>query len=139
MLFGTVGPKEKEVLERVLRGVRDVSVWGVEPGRSGSAEWPWVNLRPGDAVVFAGLKRVMASGVVIAKLESVQPLGDRLWASPAWRNIYLISGLKLHDLPFGELNRAAGYRPTARPQNLRLVVGPKAANILRWLGSIRRS
>jgi hypothetical protein len=131
-----VPPGQRVALESMLSSITGVATWGVEPGRGKSGQRAWQLLKHGDLVVFGGLRRVLASGFVVGKIECEQ-LADELWGSDTgerWPNIYFLQQVELYDnLPFAEFNRAARYKPTARPQNLRLIRGQRAGRIIDWL------
>lgn len=134
-----VSDADRARLEPLFAGMASVATWGIEPSNNTSLQRAWRDLKRGDLAIFGGLNRVLASGFVITTLESEQ-LGRNLWdavASESWRNIYFLDQVDLYnDLLILEFNRIAGYEPTARPQNLRLITGDAANRLVDWLGSI---
>jgi 5-methylcytosine-specific restriction endonuclease McrA len=138
-ILENVDERDHAKLAPLLAPLSAVPIWGIEPSDNTSLQKAWRDLKPGDLAVFGGLNRVLASGFIIAKFESEQ-LGRSLWdgvAGETWKNIYLLDSVELYDnLSILELNQVAGYKPEARPQNLRLLTDDIARRLVDWLGSL---
>lgn len=130
---------ERSRISGLLSNREAVATWGIGRSNNSSVLRAWRDLSRGDVVLFAGLKKILASGVVIGKTESKE-LGNALWGSDgsgSFELIYFLEDVVHHnDLTVVDFNRAAGYQDNARPQNARLLTAQRAASVLSFLEAV---
>lgn len=103
--------------------------WGVEDGKNGVNHRRWLNLKPGDIVFFAWKKSLHSRACVTGTLSS-ETLSEYLWGDKKYRNIYLLNDLEYVNIPYSQLNRAAGYKKNYCARGFQVLSKEKSARVL---------
>lgn len=101
-----------------LRGTfqtRPIAVWGSRPGSKNRSNFEVMS--PGDDILIVEGERIRLIGKVAAKIHSAA-LAHELWkpvgktGGETWELVYFIANPQEVNVPFGELGRLFGYRPS---------------------------
>lgn len=117
-------------------GTRPVAVWGVTTGGNGTNAAKWQKIQEGDIALFLQKGRAVAKGTVAFKVRSAK-LAKSLWGvddnGDTWEWIYFLDPVQQVDIPYDQLNRAAGYEAANRFQGFNVVASDRSAGILQLL------
>lgn len=84
----------------------------------------------GDVVLFTGLKKVRAVGVVGVVLSNAE-FGDQMWVphptDGSWRNIYSLQSFEPADIPYEDIWALDGFNDRDNFMGLRPLDPPRAA------------
>lgn len=141
LILTSVSDSEKVYLSSVFRDLPQIATWGMIDSNNTSQQKAWRDVKRGDAVVFAGLKKILASGTFLGKVESTN-LGSALYQPQkdgrGFEFIYFVDDVQVYEfVAWDEFRSVVGYKPHDRPHNARLLTGVKAQLALDWLRTYR--
>ena len=111
--FESIEEYLKEDDKAALQGEDPLRIWGNTPG-SYSQRKGWIDMEPGDIVLFYQSGKFTYAGKVYHKLDN-ERLSKKLWpddkGDKRWNLIYFLQDIKGVDIPLSLIRNYSGYKP----------------------------
>jgi hypothetical protein len=115
--------------------------WGVMPGTREKQVTKWARIEPGDQVVLARHGRLFSRATVTDTFRAPD-LARALWGEAetlagvqTWELMFTLDDITDIDVPYGAMNAAIGWRPSALVQEFNVLqADPQSAALLPLLG-----
>jgi hypothetical protein len=108
-------------------------MWGVRVGEGGANLRKYVNMSPGDVVLFRAKGDYFLTGTVAHMMRN-EPLATELWgvnaANETWELMYVLDNLRPIHLSDWELNQWAGFGSSFFPRGFMVMQADRSKRVI---------